>query len=82
LLGGIEGIETERAAVLMRYKAYVLQARERLLGCPGMVPYWVENTGLEHASPPEAIMPSSNDEFQLITLATSRSALSWPSRPQ
>ena len=39
LLGGIEGIETERAAALIRYTADVLQAWERLLGCPGMVPY-------------------------------------------
>jgi hypothetical protein len=57
LLSGIEGIETERGAALIRYKDDVLQAWERLLSSPSMVPYWVQNTGLEHASPLEAILP-------------------------
>jgi hypothetical protein len=69
----------ERAAARIRFKDDVLQARERLLSSPSIVPDWVQNTGLEHASPPEAILPFSTDEFQLITLATSRSALSWRS---
>jgi len=72
LLGGIEGVETERAAALIRYKADVLQARERLSGRSGMVAYWVKHASLEHASQAEAILPFSNDELQLITFVWSQ----------